>query len=80
MRALAARHEKAARRRPVAGQEELGAALLDFAWASACSWFSLQEEVENASLNAGHTASAFSDEEGNVRRESACCLHFPCLH
>lgn len=50
---LAVGHEKAARRRLIAGQEELSGVLLDLGWASACSWFSLQEEVENASIKQG---------------------------
>ena len=58
MRALAAGPEKAT----VAEQEELGAALLDLGRASACSWFSLQEEIQNGSVKAGQTVIAFSEE------------------
>ncbi|OYT83627.1 MAG: hypothetical protein CFE50_11655 [Pseudomonas sp. PGPPP4] len=80
MRALAAGYEKAARRRPVAGQQDLDAAQLDFAWASAGSCFSLQEEVENAYVKAGQVVIAFSDRGENVRGEGACCLRFRGLY
>lgn len=77
---LGGQTRKAARSRPVACQEELGAALLDFAWASAGSRFSLQAEIQNGSVKAGQTVIAFSEEQENVRREGACCLRFRGLY